>query len=164
MSTISLDGGTLTVAAALVDDDYSSSPGGRLTNLKKRHKITAPLPLTDGTNVVALSKIIHVAQAAGVVTAVEVTPGATPPSGGDFKWTVDVNRSTAAGAFATILSAAKDVPNGATALTPLAASLDAAKVDYIDGDLFQIVVTVSGSSGTQGQGGCVVVWFDEPPA
>ena len=161
MSSLPLNRGTLTVAAALTDGDFSSSPGSRLTNLKKRHKIVIPLRLTDGTNVTAISEIVHLAQAAGTVTAVEIATGDTAPNGGDLKWTVDVNRSTAAGAFATILSAAKDASG--TARTVVAASRDAAKVDYIDGDLLQIVVTVSGSTGTQGQGGCVVLWCDENP-
>ena len=164
MSKLVLSGGIMTVTAeTLVSDDFSSSPSHRLTVAKQRHKHLAVMRFASGTDVTALSQCVHIAGGAGTVTAVEITPDVAP-SGGDLKWTVDVHRSTSGGSFGTVLSSTKDVSHGSANRTPVVASLDSTKVDYVDNDVLQIIVTVSGSTGSQGQGGIVKVWLDENPA
>ena len=76
--------------------------------------------------------------------------------------TVDLKKSSGGGAFASVLTAAL-VINSATAVrTAVAAVLDAAKDDYAAGDVFEVVVSVSGT-GTQAQGLVVTVFFEERP-
>ena len=85
------------------------------------------------------------------------------PTGGDLKWTVDVLKATPPGAFATILSSTEDVDNTSADRT-VQDGIGLATTTYVDGDVFKISVTVSGSTGSQGQGGCVELWLDEAPA
>ena len=146
---------------SLTDAYWSSTAADALVVGKQRHRFAVPFPLTDGTDVTALTKLIHVAGGAGKVTAIEVAPGETAPNGGDKLWTVDVKKSTAGGAFATIIDTPKIINTTAVALTLQTVTIDAST--YRIGDVFQVVVTVSGGSGNQGQGGCIVVWFDEEP-
>ncbi len=163
MSNLVIDSGVLVVTAeSLTDADFSSGVNQILTIAKQRHELTVEMRFDDSTDITALSQCVHIARAAGTVTAVEITPNVAP-TGGNKKWTVDVLRSTGAAAFATILTAAKDIDNATSDRTPVVASLDSTKTDYVDSDILQIVVTVTGSTGSQGQGGVVKVWLDEGP-
>lgn len=164
MTTLVVKSGVLEIEdGSLGDADFSSGGNQILTVGKQRHKLIAEMRRVDGTDITASSACVHIAGGAGKVTAVEITPNVAP-TGGDKKWTVDVNRSTAGGAFATILSAPKEIDSGTTDRTPVVAALDSTKTDYLDNDILQIVVTVSGTTGSQGQGGFVTVWLDEVPA
>ncbi len=160
---LDLRGTTLKLPPESLGDAYwSSTAADALVVAKQKHRFAVAFPLTDGTDVTALTKLIHVAGGAGKVTGIEVTPGETAPNGGDKKWTVDVLKSTAGGAFASIIDTTKDVGQSSVALTP-ETPLTVSASTYKVSDVFQVVVTVSGSSGNQGQGGVVVVWFNEEP-
>ena len=88
-------------------------------------------------------------------------PNTAPAGGGDKKWTVDVKKSTGAGAFATVLSAVVTIDTTSVDRRLQVGALSTAAIAYVDGDLFQVVVTATGATGSQGQGGCVTLWLDE---
>lgn len=69
---------------------------------------------------------------------------------GDRTVTVDLQKSTGAGAFATIMSTPVELND--TNAARLAVSGVIADVDLIAGDIIQVVVTLGGSSGTLAQG------------
>ena len=161
--TADIQSATITLPPkSLTDAWWSATSGDELVIAKQRHRKGVPLFLTDGTDVTALSQVVHIADGKGLVTGVEVTPGETAPNGGDKIFTVDVLKSTGGGAFASILLTTKAINTSSTALTPETATVQTTA--YGKGDAFQIAVTVSGSSGNQGQGGCVVLWLDEEPS
>lgn len=113
-----------------------------------------------GTAVVAETVPIHVFRSAAEIVAVEVVP-ITPPAGGDLAYTVDVQLGNASTAFASILSGAVAIDSADAARTPVPGTL--VTNEAADGDTLQVVVAVSGSTGTQGQGFIVVVWVREEP-
>jgi len=115
-----------------------------------------------GTDVVAKTEHAFTAKFAGIITHVEASTS-TAPTGGDQKVTVDVQKATAGGAFATILTSTFDVDTGEVDRVATAGTLDATEDDYVAGDLFQTVVTVSGSTGSQAQGLSITLWAQENP-
>jgi hypothetical protein len=145
-------------------------PGGNITNAevsdtaaiaasKLVHHFIARHSQGVGTAVVTSTEVIHVAKAAGTVAALRIGV-VTAPTGGNKQFTVDVKKSTGAGAFTSILSAAYAVDNTKANLTTYSGVIGTAT--YAAGDIFEIVVTASGSTGTQGWGVCANVFFQEP--
>lgn len=162
MATTTLDVKRTTISLppeSLGDNHWSAASGDQLSLRKQRHVHRLVLPLSDGLDVGAITKIVHAAKAKGKIIAVNVTPNVAPI--GAYVWTADVKKSTAGGAFASILVTTEDVDSNSVDRTPQAVAL--AVTTYGDDDVFQIVVTISGASGTKGQGGCIVLWLDEEP-
>ena len=116
------------------------------------------------TDVVSASEPIHVGYGDGTIVAFWVTPDTVPTTVSascDLQYTVDLQRSTALGAFASILSAVITIDDGDVDKTRYAATLSA--TTYVTTDIFRVVVTVSGSTGNQGQGLVAeVVLYEEP--
>lgn len=109
-----------------------------------------------GTAVTASTVPVHIARAAGTIVAVQAFCTVAPTTTDTV--TVDVKLGSQSVSYATVLSSTiqfssstsdKEVKNGTLSTS-----------SYASGDEFQIVVTVSGTSG---QGLCVVVWLRENP-
>lgn len=124
------------------------------------HQFSVKCFQEPGTDVVAQTAVVHVARKAGTIVAVQAA-AVTAPAGGDKKTTIDLEVSTGGGAFASVLSAAFDIPNGGDDLTAYSGTISSAS--YAAGDLIEIVVTVSGSTGTQADGLVVTVTLAEEP-
>jgi hypothetical protein len=154
----------VTLPAATIDENALKA-----ATMLPAAKLTTRFPVTGckqavGSDVVAQTEIIHIAQYAGIVTSVEAVVAAVPTGGGvDKKVTIDVQKSTGGAAFATILSTTFDVDSADTARVAVEGTIDAAKDDYVAGDIFQIVAAVSGSTGDQAKGLAVTVFFEERP-
>jgi hypothetical protein len=103
--------------------------------------------------------IIHIAHNTGSVEAVRVGCD-TAPTGGDLAYTVDVQKSTAGGAWATILAGVVTIDSSDADRTVDIGSISGT-VSLIAGDMIRVVVAVSGSTGTQGSGVCVDVLMHE---
>ena len=132
--------------------------------IEHEHKISFS-PATDSTTVTALTKTLEAIHRTGEIIEISVTP-ITAPTGGDLAYTVDVKKSTGAAAFATILSSVVTVNSSSVARTAQYATLTATAADLLlaRGDLLQIVVAVTGSTGTQGIGYVVTIRYRENPA
>jgi hypothetical protein len=115
----------------------------------------------NGADVASKTELIHTARAAGTIGALKVAL-TTAPTGGNKKFTVDLQKSTGGGAFATVLSAVVDIDNTDTSLTVVSGTLAASA--YVSGDIFAIVWTASGTTGNQGQGAIAEVFFEESTA
>lgn len=87
---------------------------------------------------------------------------ATAATGADRTVTIDVQKSTGGGAFATVLSTTIDIDDGTTVRTPLAATI--ASPTYVAGDIFQAIATVAGSAPDQALGLLLMVYAREMPA
>lgn len=82
------------------------------------------------------------------------------PSGGDKKFTIDVQKVSAGVAPATMLTAPIDYANGTVDYT-VKSDVAPAVTAIANGDTILVIVTVSGTTGAQGQGLCVWLDIDE---
>lgn len=132
--------------------------------IEHEHKISFG-PADDATTVAAITKTLEAIHRTGEIVEISVTP-ITAPTGGDRAFTVDVKKSTGAGAFATILSSVVTVNSSSVSRTAQYATLSATAADLLlaRGDMLQVVVAISGSSGTQGIGYVVTIRIRENPA
>lgn len=142
-------------------DEAALKPGALIPAAKVVARFAKDHRQAAGADVAAKTELIHIAGYAGIVKSVEAAIDSAIT--GDNTVTVDLKKSSGGGAFASVLTAAL-VINSATAVrTAVAAVLDAAKDDYAAGDVFEVVVSVTGT-GTQAQGLVVTVFFEERPA
>lgn len=134
-----------------------------ISALKLEHQFPLNAELFNATTPVsATSKTAHIVQGAtGEVVSVQAFV-TTPATGADRTANVDLQRSRAGGAFATILSSTVTFNNASAALTPATGLISSA--DLLRGDLLQYVVTVAGSTGSQAVGLSVTAFLREDPA
>lgn len=144
---------------ALGNNDIVASAG--LAANKLVHQKTAAVELAEAaTAVVAIDKLLLIASASGTLQAFEAAI-VVQATGADRTVTVDLHRSTAGGAFATVLSTTVDITNSTTILVPVAGVISTTTV--ADGDIYKIVCTVAGSAGAQAKGLIAHLVYDENP-
>lgn len=111
--------------------------------------------------VAALTKWLHIMRGASATIIGFEAAIAVVATGADRTITVDLQKSTGAGAFATILSATIGFTNASAVRTPVAGTLSASSL--VDGDILQVVVTVAGSAGAQATGLTCALTLAETP-
>lgn len=125
---------TNAAVAAAADIDY--------TKLEHEHRLTyaqANSAAADATQVIYACR-----GATGSILNFEV--GSIAAAVGDSTCTVDLQKSTGGGAFATVLSAVVTLDSGSTAITPEAATVNSASL--VDGDVLRVVVDATIGTGT----------------
>lgn len=140
--------------------DDAVAPLANIGAAKLVHQHAVKYAQPNGTNVVAADVLIHTFKSAAEIVHVEVVP-TTPPAGGDLAYTVDVQKGNASTAFASILSAVITVDPADPARTPIPGIITTD--DAADGDTLRVVVALTGTTGTQGQGFLLSVWVREEP-
>lgn len=167
--------GNLHVAGQL-SSQTQSYPAGSVTNTaiaagatgtyidrtKVYHQYTIDAELFGPlVSVAALTKWLHIVRgAAGTIVAIEAAI-AVVATGADRTITVDLHKSTGAGAFATVLSATIGFTNASAVRTPVAGTLSSSTL--VDGDILEVIVTVAGSAGNQATGLTVTLTLAEEP-
>lgn len=114
---------------------------------------------TQSGTVAAATEYIFIARAACTIAAIEACIPDTIATGADRTVNVDLQKSTGAGAFATVLSATIEFDNGSVLRTVSTGTL--ASDTLVDGDILRLVITVAGSAGNQAVGLIVNVTVDE---
>lgn len=115
------------------------------------HLLTANAVQASGADVASKTELVYCCRASGGATIVDIAVAiSTAPTGGDKQYTVDVQKSTGGGSFASILSAVETISSADTSRTVSAPTISSASL--VQGDILQVVVTASGSTGSQGQG------------
>lgn len=114
-----------------------------------------------GSSVAAATENVFIATADCVVNNVRVFVETAPI--GVKTFTVDVKKSTAGGAFASILSSVVTVNSSTTNRSVTVGTLSGTPT-LIATDVLQVVVAVTGSSGTQALGMVAQIEIDEEPA
>lgn len=143
--------------ATIKKEHVEASAGIEATKLQQQYRLG--YAQAEGSDVVSETKPIDICLAGNVaIVAVEVCP-ITAPTGGDKQYTVDVEKSTGGGAFATVLSSVVTVSSSSTDRTVQAGTVSVTTA--AQGDLFRVVVTASGSTGSQGQGLIVTLTIRE---
>jgi hypothetical protein len=134
-------------AGSLTDDAIASAAAIAATKVVQ--EITGKAAQNGGADVAAATTPIHAAYKAGTVVGFRVAI-LTAPTGGDKAFTVDLKKSTGGGAFASILSAVVTIDSSKANNTTYSATISSGS--YSAGDILQVVVAASGSTGSQGQG------------
>ena len=103
------------------------------------------------SSVTALTKDVYVVKGAnGTLLGFTAAITGTIATGADRTVTVDLQKSTGAGAFATVLSATIQFNNVSVLRT--ASSGTFSSTSLVAGDLLRVVVTVAGAAGNQALG------------
>lgn len=154
--------GSFTFSSGNVAQNKFDSSSRRLAEyVEHEHKLQYSTA-TDATTVAAVTKTLGAIHYTGEVVEVSVWP-VTAPTGGDLAYTVDIKKSTGAGAFATILTGVVTVNSSSTSRTVQFATLSGTPA-LVRGDALQVVIATSGSTGTQGAGVDVTIRIRENPA
>jgi len=149
-------------AGKLTNAHFSSDVANRLAadKLISQRSINVPL-CDDGTDIPTITgRQCHIVRGL-TATLVGIEASITGAATTDRTVSVDVQKSTAGGAFATVLSTPILIQNGTAIRTALAATL--ASTALVDGDILRVVVTLGGSSGTRPQGLVVCINLREDP-
>jgi len=152
--------GTVALPNQTVDNNAVKNDAAiSASKLQHQHPITAELA-EETTAVVAIEKLIHISRVIGEVAALEAVV-ITAATGADRTVNIDLQKSTAAGAFATVLTSTLEFDDSSTALTVVAAVVDATEAPLADGDLLKLVITVAGSAGDQAIGLMATITLQE---
>lgn len=156
--------GTTTVPADTIkSSQFSSTATDRLVTSKQVHRIDFNYDQDTGSDVVTDTRMWRVARGAGTVLGMDVRP-ITAPTGGDKAFTVDFQKAAdASGSWSSLLNSVVTVNSSSTDNTKQSATL-AATPTFTAGSALRLVVTASGSTGSQGQGVIVSVYIDEDPS
>lgn len=152
-------GGTVSFPENTIEDE-DVALGANIAAQKLQHRHALHHVQNVGADVASVTQVLHVARADVEVVSVEVRPS-TVPAGGDKQYTVDVQKAVdGSNTWTSILSSVVTISSADTEHTVQTAVLDGVPA-LEDGDALRIVVTASGSTGSQGQGLNVTINVDE---
>ena len=149
--------GTLSVGLALNlpdgaigDAEIAASAGIQASKLQCHFRFKDELFAAATTVAAIASKYVFTAPAAGTLRSAQAVVSGAIATGSDRTITLDLQKSTGGGGFATVLSVTFGFTHSSTLLVPVAGTI--ASPNYVAGDSFQWVVSVAGSAGAQATG------------
>lgn len=146
MPQILIDFPSRSIADSLISDSAAIAAGKVIRHQAIDNELYGP-----STTVAALTKDVHIVRGAtGTLVGFEAAICGTIATGADRTVTVDLQKSTGAGAFATVCSSTIGFTNASVLRTPVAAVFSS--TGLVDGDILRIVVSVAGSAGNQASG------------
>lgn len=161
--TVTFSGTVYMPAGTVNNAAFSSSSANRLDASKVVHRVDMNYWQVNGTDVVDATVVLRVCKGAGTFKGVTVRPY-TAPTGGDKAFTVDVKKASDGGnTFASILSSVVTVNSSSANGTLQNATLSGTPTT-VAGDAIQVVIDATGSTGSQGQGVCVSIYYEESPS
>jgi len=160
---VSFGAGVFVPAGSFDDDAISSNANKRIQSSKVVQRVDLNYQQADGVDVATASVLLRLCRGAGKLLDFQVRP-TTAPTGGDKKYTVDLQKAADASAvYSTLLDAPITVDNTSVNETKQQATLIASPVTAA-GDAIKVIVTASGSTGSQGQGVIVTASYEEAPS
>src|SRR5690606_15187370 len=134
----------------------------RVEATKLQHQHCLSYQQAGGTDVADDTHLLHIAAGAGSLAGLEVRP-VTAPTGGDKAYTVDIQKAAdGSNSWTSLLNAPIEISVGqSSADHTRQQAILAASPDYAAGDALRLVITTSGSTGSQGQGVLVTVTLRE---
>lgn len=143
--------GSLTDSGGLTDSDVAAGAGIAASKLVHEHALNyAQAP---GAAIVAATVDLHIVRGAtGKTVSMDAVVTGAIATGGDRTVTIDLQRSTAGGAFATVLSSTIVLNNASVLRVAQPAVVNASLSALIVGDILRATVAVAGVAGAQGQG------------
>lgn len=155
-------GGSVSLPEGTIEDE-DIALGANIDPDKMTHRHAIHYGKPNGSDVASETQLLHVARADGEIVSIELRP-TTVPTGGDKQYTVDVLKAEDGGSsWTSVLSSVITVDSGETDDTVITAVLDGTPT-YEDGDALRVVVTASGSTGSQGQGFVLTITVNEEPS
>lgn len=148
----------LTVPAGTIVDAAVGATAA-LADTKLVHRYNLSVQQT-GT-VVAQTQYLRICRAAGNIRSVEAAITEAIATGADRTVTIDVQKSTGAAAFATVLSATIVFTNVSVLRTVSVGTIASAAL--VDNDILKVTVAVAGAAGAQATGLIVTVTIGEDP-
>jgi hypothetical protein len=142
-----ISSGNLTIPASTISDAAVASDAA-IAATKVSHDVRKTYSQEAAANAAADNKVIHVARNSGTVAAFEcglITAPDTAPGSSGRTATFDLKKNNT-----TILSGTVQLDSTNTARVVEAGTISSAA--YVDGDVFQVVITVGGSAGTHALG------------
>lgn len=129
---------------------------------KMTHRFAIPYIQADGSDVAAAIVPVHIVRGtSATIEDIEVVC-VDSPSGGDKAFTVDLQYGNASTALSSVLSSAITYDSSKSDLEVASGTLSTTSLSAAD--TLVVVVAVSGSTGSQGQGLIVNVALTEDPA
>lgn len=140
----------------------AGATGSYIAATKVQHQQSINVELFGPTTTVAaVTQWLYLVRGAtGTIVSIEAAI-AVVATGADRTITVDLHKSTGAGAFATVLSATIGFTNASAVRTMVAGTISSASL--VDGDILEVIVTVAGSAGAQATGLTVCLNVREDP-
>lgn len=115
---------------------------------------------TQTSTVAAATEYLRIIRGAtGTIVDIEACITETIATGADRTVTIDLLKSTGAGAFATVLSSTIVFNNASVLRTITTGTISSASL--VDGDILQLTVAVAGAAGNQAEGLIVTVTLRE---
>jgi hypothetical protein len=118
------------------------------------HEFRRGYAAESATTAAAGAHAVHVAAGAGTVLAFRA--GCVVANIGNAWVKFDLKKNGA-----TVLTALVETNSGNAAYAIVAGTIDGAKDEYVDGDVFEVVITVNAGTGTLGKGAFAEVVFEE---
>lgn len=148
--------GTIQVSPEAVSDQHVKG-AANIAETKLQHRVVVRYAQAGGTNIADGQEIVYTMQAGGTIAAVQAFIE-TPPTGDGNETTVDVHKSTGAGAFATVLSDVITFAQDTNDAYSVSAA-DIASAAVADGDTLKIIIDAAATN--PGQGICVIIVIHE---
>lgn len=134
--------------------------GAEIAASKLQHRHAIPHSQKNGTDIVSETIVKYIAKTTGSLVRFVVRP-TTVPAGGDKAYTIDIQKATnGSGSWTSLITAPVSVSSADTNDVVKAGVLIGSPV-YALNDAIRIVITTSGTTGSQGQGVCVQADLDE---
>lgn len=140
------------------DDAIEAAAEIGATKVVHQFPVTYQQPIASA--VVAATAYLHIARGDGTIASLEAAVD-TVATGADRTVTIDLKKSTAGGAFASVLTGTLVHNDASTSRTATAATVNT--TSYVDGDIFQLTVAVAGAAGNQALGLVVTLNLQESP-
>jgi|SRR5882724_1696239 len=156
---------TFTVAPAfpagkITNADIISNAGISATKLQHQHSVNVEL-FEKATAIIAQTKLLYICRGAtGLVIQAEAAMY-VQATGADRTVSIDIQKSTGGGAFATIMTAVIAITNATAIFTAVEGTVNATPAALVDGDILQAVISVSGAAGAQAKGLLLTVTLRE---
>lgn len=151
--------GLYSTGATITNAMVSGSAAIAASKLVKTFAI--PVRQYGTTAVVAQTDDIMIMTSTGTIVSMEAAITGTIATGADRTVTVDLHKSTGAGAFSTVCSATIGFTNASVLRTLASAAFSSTSL--VDGDILRVVVTVAGAAGNQALGLIVTTIINQDP-
>ncbi len=144
-------GPTIVVQGGFADTHIAPNAGIQASKLQ--HEQNNNYTQVTGTAIVASTEDFHVVMGAtGLFKSLAAAFTGVIASDVSRTVTVDIQRSTAGGAFATIMSSTVVINTSSTIRVAQFGVVNASLAALVQGDILRRVITVAGGSGSQAQG------------
>jgi hypothetical protein len=155
--------GVINIPTAGLGDAHMSA-NSPLSPSKVQHQFPVAVELFPAaTTVTALTKDFYIGYGStGTIVAFTAAINGAIATGADRTVTVDLQKSTSGGAFATVLSSTIGFTNASVLRTPVSGTINSPAYSALDE--FRVVVSVAGSASAQATGLIVRAVFSEMPS